>query len=210
VTDAQEVVARPRTVDGYRLVVPQEWQKIPVQRGTDKAIKELLDKAFAKHGRDEVAQYRRELEARLKKAVRQARTNAGVDMFLPFGNRERNLPASFLISYVEFGSVNAPPKEAVLTEVSSSLAGAVPVTLDGTAGVRTQRVYPAEPERDVPYPSTRIEYLLPVPGTADSWLSAAFSTVGGNGPDDVLAKLLCGLFHAIMSTFRWHYKEETS
>ena len=209
-TETQNVAERPRTVDGYRLVVPQEWQKIPVQRGTEKAIKDLLDKAFAKHSRDAVAQYRRELEARLKKAVRQARTNAGVDMFLPLGNRERNLPASFLISYVEFGSPNAPSKEAVLAEVTSTLAGAVPVTIDGTVGLRTQRVYPAEPEREVPYPSTRIEYLLPVPGSADSWLSAAFSTVGDGSPDDVLAKLMCGLFHAIMSTFRWHYKEETA
>lgn len=203
-----ETQDRPRTVDGYRLVVPREWHKIPVRRGTDKALKELLDQAFARHSRDAVAQYRRELEARLKKAVKQARTNAGVDMFIPFGRQDRNLPASFLISYVEFGSPNAPSKDAVLAEVASTLVGAVSVTLDGTAGVRTERVHAAEPERDVPYPSRRVEYLLPVPGSADSWLSAAFSTVGGEGPDDGFARLLCSLFDAIMTTFRWRYKED--
>jgi hypothetical protein len=198
---------RSRTVDGYRLVVPPEWQKIPVRRGTEKALKDLLDRVFAKHGRDAVAQYRRELEGRLNRAVRHARTNAGVDMFIPMGRRDRNLPASFLISYVEFGSADAPSPQAVLAEVAASLEGARPVTLDGTDGVRSERVCPPEPERDVPYPSRRVEYLLPVPGTADSWLSAAFSTLGGEGPEDEFALLLCSLFDAIMTTFRWHYEE---
>ncbi len=195
-------------VTGYRLVVPREWQKIPVRKGSNQAINDLLDRAFARFGRDQVAQHRREVEARLKKAVKNARTNAGVDLFVPLGPREKNLPASFLISYVEFGSPNAPDKDKVLAEVSSSLSGAKPVTVAGTTGLRTHAVHPAEPERDVPHPTSRVEYLLPVPGTPDSWLSAAFSTVGGDGPEDVYAKLLCGLFDAIMSTFRWRYQQE--
>ncbi|MCM2425956.1 hypothetical protein C8250_029925 [Streptomyces sp. So13.3] len=196
------------TVSGYRLVVPDEWEKIPVQRGTDKAIAALLDRAFAKHGRDQVAQYRRELEARLKKVINQARQNAGVDLFLPMGNREQNLPASFLISYVEFGRLDAPDPQQVLAEVLSTTRGGEPVEIAGCSGIRTERNYDADPEREVDYASRRIEYILPVPGTADSWLLSSFSTFGGGSPDDDIAKLLGALFDAIMSTFRWKYQQE--
>jgi hypothetical protein len=207
----QEGTERPAArgkVDGYRLVVPEEWQKIPVQRGTDRAIADLLDRAFAKHGRDEVAQHRRLVEARLKKIVKTARMNAGVDLYLPLGHRERNLPASFLISYVEFGKADAPEKEKVLTELLSTTSGAVPVEVDGTRGLRTMRTFDADPEREVDYPSRRVEYILPVPRTADSWLVSSFSTFGAGSPDDEMARLLCGLFDAIMGTFRWQYQEE--
>lgn len=198
----------PGTVSGYRLVVPQEWQKIPVQRGTEQAISALLDRAFAKHGRDQVAQYRREVEARLMRAVNEARHNAGVDLFLPLGHRERNLPASFLVSYVEFATPDTPDPQQVLTEVIATTEGAEPTTLGGTPGMRTERAYAADPDRDVAYASRRVEYLLPVPGTADSWLLSSFSTLGQGSPDDDVAGLLCMLFDAIMSTFRWEYEQQ--
>ncbi|SEO37514.1 hypothetical protein [Actinacidiphila rubida] len=191
-------------IRGYRLVVPREWRKIPVQRGTDQAVKALLDEAFARHGRDQVAQYRRELEGRLRGMIAQARQNAGVDLYLPFGRAEHNLPASFLISYAEFGKPEAPDPRTVLAEVLAQSPGGESLELDGTPAVRTERLYAADPARDVPYPSRRVEYVLPVPGTADSWLVASFSTFGAGDPDDPTARLLCALFDAIMSTFRWH------
>lgn len=212
-TDTQDRSQQQRasgSVSGYRLVVPNEWHKIPVRRGTDKAIAALLDKAFAKHGRDEVAQYRRELEARLKKTIKQARENAGVDVFLPVGHRERNLPASFLISYVEFGKLDAPNPQQVLAEVLSTTEGSKPVRIDGSYGMRTERIYDPDPGRNVEYPSRRIEYLLSVPGTADSWLVSSFSTFGEGNSDDQVSKLLCALFDGIMSTFRWQYKQEAA
>lgn len=200
----------PGTVDGYRLVVPQEWEKIPVRRGTEEAISALLDRVFAKHGRDEVFRYRRDLEARLKKVIKQARQNAGVDVFLPIGHRERNLPASFMVSYVEFGRLDAPDQHQVLAEVLATTEGAAPIVLDGTPGMRVERIYDADPGRDVDYPSRRVEYTLPVPGTADSWLVSSFSTLGESRPDDEVATLLCALFDAIMSTFRWQYQQEAA
>jgi hypothetical protein len=212
-TETQDTGRRqtpPGSVSGYRLIVPNEWHKIPVRSGTDKSIAALLDKAFAKHGRDEVAQYRREVEARLKKTIRQARENAGVDVFLPLGHRERNLPASFLISYVEFAKVDAPNPQQVLAEVLSTVDGAVPVELDGSPGMRTERTYDPDPGRSVEYSSRRVEYILSVPGTPDSWLIASFSTFGEGNPDDQVSKLLCALFDGIMSTFRWQYKQEAA
>ena len=197
-----------RTVDGYRLLVPREWQKIPVQRGTDRAIAGVLDQAFARFGRDQVAQYRRELEQRLKSAIAKARDNGGVDVYLPVGNRERNLPATFMVSFAEFGSVTAPDAALVLDEVLTSSPNGAPVVLDGARGLRAERVYDPDPERGVDQASRRVEYIVPVPGSADSWLVSSFSTFGDGNPEDDTAMLLCSLFDAIMSTFRWKYREE--
>jgi hypothetical protein len=187
---------------GYRLVVPREWHKIPVQRGSDQAVRALLDRAFAKHGRDAVAQYRRELERRLLGLVSQSRQNAGVDLYLPFGRPGRNLPASFLVSFVEFGASQAPTPQQVLTDVLRSTGGQ-PVEVAGTSGLRSERVYAADASRGVDHPTRRVEYVLPAPGTADGWLVSSFSTVGEGDPEDRTALLLCALFDAIMSTFRW-------
>lgn len=199
-----------RVVRGYRLIVPEEWQKIPVQSGTDRAIDAMLDRAFAKQSRDEVAQYRRELQSRLKNLARQARENGAIDLYLPVGQRERNLPASFLVSFVEFGKVDAPPSGAVLAEVLSTTEGSKAVEIDGAHGMRTEKIYPPDPSRGIDYPSRRVEYILAVPGTADSWLVSSFSTVGGESADDQIAELLCTLFDAIMTTFRWQYLQEAS
>jgi hypothetical protein len=197
-------------VTGYRLVVPNEWQKIPVQKGTDQAIDAFLDRALARHGRDQVAQYRREMATRLKKLAAQARENAGVDLYLPLGNRERNLPASFMVSFVEFGSLSAPDSRYVLDEVISTTDGAVAIEFCGGSAIRAERVYAAAPERGVDLPTRRVEYIVPVPGVKDSWLISSFSTVGAGSPGDDISKLLCALFDAIMTTFAWNYDTEIS
>lgn len=199
-----------RVADGYRLLLPREWQKIPVQRGTDRAIAGMLDQAFARHGRDQVAQLRRELEQRLKKAIAQARDNGGVDVFIPVGRRERNLPATFMISFAEFGSFTAPDPGQVLAEVLSTTPNGASAELDGAPGLRAERIYAADAERGVDHPSRRVEYIVQVPGTADSWLVASFSTFGEENPDDAVADLLCALFDAIMTTFRWKYRDEAA
>jgi hypothetical protein len=61
-----------------------------------------------------------------------------------------------------------------------------------------------DPAREVDHASRRVEYVLPVPGTADSRLVATFSTVGAGDPEDPAARVPCALFDAIMSTFRRH------
>lgn len=193
---------------GYTLVVPNEWQKIPVKRGSDQAVKRILDEAFAGFGRDQVAQQRREVETRLRDIIKNARQNAGVDLFLPLRKKNKDIVASFLISYAEFGRLDAPAASDVLAHVMSSLNGAEQVELAGVQALRTERTHPPDPERDIPYPTRRVEYLLPVPATADSWLVSSFSTLGDGDPESELTKLFCDLFDAIMTTFRWSYGEE--
>jgi hypothetical protein len=92
--------------------------------------------------------------------------------------------------------------------VLSSTEGGTAIELDGTPGLRTERTYDADAERGVDYPSRRVEYILPAPGRADSWLLSTFSTFGAGSPDDGTSKLLCALFDAIMGTFRWERPQE--
>jgi hypothetical protein len=198
------------TVAGYTLVVPAEWQKIPVQRGSDQAIKRILDEAFAHYGRDEVAQQRRDVEMRLREVIRNARQNAGVDLYLPIRTKNKDVLASFLISYAEFGRQNAPSQQDVLSFVRSTLDDAEPIELAGVSGMRTERTCPPDPEHDIPYASRRVEYILPVPNTPDSWLVGSYSTLGDGDPESELTKLFCDLFDAIMTTFRWNYQEDTA
>ncbi len=207
---AQENDSEHRTVGGYTLVVPQEWQKIPVQRGSDQAIKHILDEAFAHTGRDQVAQQRREVEKRLRDVVRNARQNAGVDLYLPIRSESKNVHASFLISYAEFGRQDAPPTQDVLRYVMSTLEEAQSIEVAGVKGIRTERVYAPDLEREIPYASRRVEYMLPVPNTPDTWLVASYSTLGDGDPESQLTKLFCDLFDAIMLTFRWNYREDAA
>lgn len=198
------------TVAGYTLMVPPEWQKIPVQRGSDQAIKRILDEAFAHYGRDEVAQQRRDVEKRLREVIKNARQNAGVDLYLPIRTKNKDVLASFLISYAEFGRQDAPPQQDVLRYVMSSLNAAEPVGLAGVNGMRTERACPPDPEHDITYASRRVEYLLPVPNTPDSWLVASYSTLGDGDPESELTMLFCDLFDAMMTTFRWNYREDAA
>ena len=50
--------------------------------------------------------------------------------------------------------------------------------------------------------------MLKVPGDPERWLVIAFSTLGGGDPDDDIARLLAGLFDAMMSTFRWQREQQ--
>lgn len=195
---------------GYRLFVPVEWHKIPVQRGSERAVDALLDEAFASHGRDQVARYRRVLRQRLMSMVREARQNAGVDLYLPLGHRETNLPASFLMSCVGLGEAQAPASTEVIAQLLATTPGARPAELGGISAVRSERICPADASRGIDHASHRVEYILPAPGTGNHWLVASFSTFGDDDPEGQTALLLCALFDAIMATFRWTSAEEDS
>lgn len=75
--------------------------------------------------------------------------------------------------------------------------------MDGVAAVRIERTAAPDPDREIEFGSRRVDYVIPVPGQPEQWLIAAFSTLGSGDPDGEHARLLAGLFDAIMSTFGW-------
>lgn len=197
-----------RVTTGYTVVLPPAWRRIPVRRGTDNAIKEIVDEIFSRLPkdvpRDRVTPYRMELGRQLTDAARRARQQGGTELYLPVElERGTLITASFVVSE---GSVGSPSEDLDPAQVVSFMAadaGGHPVAIDGAMGMRTERVAPPDPDNGIDYGSRRVDYVLSVPGDARRWLLVAFSALGAGDPDDKFAKLLVELFDAIMSTFRW-------
>jgi len=179
-----------------------------VRHGTDKAIREILDEAFARLPanlpRDKVVPYRKELERRLAAMVAEARRKAATDLYLPVEQVHGiRVAASFVVSEMSLTSAELVDPVLIVSRLASEADGTSEAIVDGAAGVRTERTAGPDPARKVDYGSRRVDYVLPVPGDPDRWLVIAFSTLGGGDPGDQYAKVLVQLFDAIMSTFRW-------
>jgi hypothetical protein len=198
-----EAPDRARPPQGYTIVLPPAWARIPVRRDSDAAIKRILDESFRQLPRDRVAQYRRELEERLRKMVEQAREAGGLDLYLPIDHMHgATAAASLLVSEVSFASVEQVDPMLVVARLAAD-GESTPVTVHESVGVRTERTVAADPERDVEFASRRVDYVLPVPDDPERWLALAFSTLGGGNPGDEYADVLVELFDAMMTTFRW-------
>lgn len=202
---------------GYSIVLPPGWRRIPVRWGSKKAIRDAADDALRVlppgAPPDKVGPYRKELERRLTDLVRDARGKGGIDLCLPvqpvYG---APMAASFIVSEVSAaltlrdadGNVDTTADPAqLLTMYATGDDDAKLVTVDGAMGVRIERVADPSPANGVDFPSHQVNYVMSVPGSPDRWLAVTFSTLGGGNPGDQIARLLTGLFEAMMSTFRW-------
>lgn len=210
-------------VTGYALVLPTGWRRIPVQSGTKAAIRGITAEVlrrFPEVSRDKLTPYRIELERRLSDMARQARSAGGLDLYVPVEYvHSTAVPASFVVSQVTLpigipgdqGDPDAPPEgEAatadpaeVIAAVTATSGNARPVVVDGAQAVRTESVAGPDPAQEILVGSRRADYMIPLPGRADRWLIATFSTTGDGDPEGDFAKLLVELFDAIMLTFRW-------
>jgi hypothetical protein len=193
---------------GYKLVLPPGWGRLPLRRGTDEAVRGILDEVVRRLPRDlprdKVTPYRKELERRLARLVADARRNGGLDMYLPVDLMHGTpVAASFVVSEGSLGAGSDADPGMIISYLAAQSEHTTAVTADGAVGARIERTAGAEPAKDVTFASRRVDYMISVPGERDRWLVIAFSTLGGGNPDDEYAKLLVGLFDAIMSTFRW-------
>jgi hypothetical protein len=205
------------TASGYTLVLPPEWERIPVRVGSKQAIKSILDRQFnrlsPKVSRDQLIQYRVEVEGKLRAIVSDARSRGATELYLPVDFRG-GIPVtgSFIVSEGSLGSAgdeqeSVDPAKVVAYLVAESDGGTI-VEVDGAAGLRTEQIAAPDDEHGIEHGSRRVDYIIPVPGQSGRWLVVAFSTLGGGDPDDEYAKLLVRLFDAIMSTFRWTTAQE--
>jgi hypothetical protein len=205
--DTVKAPVASKRVAGYTVVLPPAWRKIPVRHGTDKAIKEIVDDAFANLSRgdvprDRLTPYRMELGRQLTAAARRARQQGGTELYLPVELEHGTvIAASFVVSEGLLGDTEDPRQVAACMAAEDEAAR--PVEIDGAVGVRTERVAPPDPAEGIEYGSRRVDYVLSVPGDPGRWLVVAFSALSAGDPDDKFAKLLVDLFDAIISTFRW-------
>lgn len=190
---------------GYTLVLPPGWARIPLRRGTDKAIRNILDRALSGFPRDAVATVRRDLQVRLREMAEQARQGGGLDLYVPTERRhDVTLAASLVVSEISLVTAQQVDPHTVLARLLADSDSTQAVELDDTAGTRTEHVAPAtDSEPDLKQGSRRVDYVLPVPGDPERWLLTTFSTLGAGDPGDELADLLVELFDAMMTTFRW-------
>lgn len=202
----QETSASPTS---YALVLPPGWRQIPLRRGTERALKRVLDHAFEGMPRDEVFTYRRDLESRLWQRVADAREADGLDLYLPVELMHGiSVPASILVSETRLAEADDSGAEETVLLLAGSGDGREVVDLDGAPAVRTERTAQADPGRGVEFPSRSVDYQVPVPGQASRWLTVAFSTVGAEDVDGELSLLLVDLFDAVMTTFRWRSADD--
>lgn len=193
---------------GYTLVLPPGWVRIPVRRGTDAAVRAVVEEALKQVPksvpRDRLAPYRAELEGRLREMARQARDRGGVDLYLPVATRSLvPVSASFVVSEGKMNTPGGSAEQMVAYLAAQDDGDRRVVTVDGGAAVRAERVAGPESAVELTAGSRRVEYMVPVPHEQDRWVFVVFSTLGAGDPDDDIACALAELFDAIMSTFRW-------
>jgi hypothetical protein len=154
--------------------------------------------------RDKIMPYRLELGRRLHGMVRQGRGKGALDLYLPVEYVHGvAMPASFIVSRGTLGGGELLGASQVMATMAAESPGAAPVTVDGVAGVRFERIAEPGQLRDMRAVSRRVDYVLPVPGIPGDWLVIAFSALGDGRPEGQFTRLLVELFDAIVSTFRW-------
>ena len=176
-------------VDGYRIVLPPGWVRIPLRVGTEEAMEEFVYSrtgASAPQGASQGEQMRHGAEVRrvLEEQIAVARGANGLDLYLPLSPRQRPVAASFLVSEVP------PPgdRDRAHPEPGST---------------RREYVRPADARREVAVATRHVDYTLSVPGDPGRMLAVSFSTPGDGDPDSAFTDLLVELFDALMTTFRW-------
>lgn len=200
---------------GYTLVLPTGWRRVPVRHGTAPAIRGVVNEVLRRNStgvsRDKLTPFRIDLERRLSDMAKRARSAGGIDLYLPIEYTHGvTITASFVVSQIALPDPPAEVAEAgqadaarLVAYLTSDAGDASAAEIAGADAARKESVAAADPEQQLPYGSRRVDYLVPVPGHSCGMLVVAFSTIGDGDPEGKFAKLLVGLFDAIMTTFRW-------
>ncbi|MEV5435230.1 hypothetical protein AB0K80_04245 [Streptomyces sp. NPDC052682] len=166
-----------------------------------------LDELPAGVPRDDLIKARLELVKRLKRVARQAREAHAMDLYLPVERIDgMALAASFIVSEplaVPTAGLGSGPN---LRSLRPQASHSDEVMIDGAVGFRMDGVGEADPNREVDFPSRRVEYILQIPNSIpEKWVAISFSTIADGQPDSEMADILVDLFDAVMTTFRWSH-----
>lgn len=203
-------------VTGYRILLPSQWEQIPLRQGTEEAVRRILDAAFSaipdNAPQDKIGPYKRELERRFRAAISQAQHGNALDLYLPVKpTAEVNIGASIIVSEdllptrERDADLRDPTQVAVQLLAQDGVDGGdwSSGEIDGALAVRREHVVQADSDKGVELASRRVEYIVSVPDDPNRWFISAFSTVGDGDPRDDLAEALVEWFDAVMATFRW-------
>jgi hypothetical protein len=196
--------------NGYRLIIPPGWVRVPLRDGTERALEELVFSRLKRLppgvSKDDGMKYRLEVRRSVTRRIAEAREAGGLDLYLPLTTRYGvPLAASFLVAACTAGESACRTTELLLARMASPGEGVRTAIreLAGTPAVRREHVRPAEPEGEVHVATRRVEYALPIPHDPCRILSVVFSTPGDGDVDSAFTEALTELFDACMMTFRW-------
>ena len=194
----------------YGLLLPPGWARLSLTEGDDN-IRRLLDNAFAHAGRDEASALRREVTKTLEDAVRQAREQYGIDMYLPVDGRNGvPVAASILVSHLPLHAApssqpTATGARAVVESLAdSSTSAQLCVVADSPAARAEWTTRPTIGELFAAVPGQRcrhVTYVTPTP-PGDGWLVVAFTTAEFEVVPELAASYV-DLFDAMLTTLRW-------
>ncbi|MGW0813279.1 hypothetical protein ACWD00_08520 [Streptomyces viridiviolaceus] len=210
--DGVDTNTMARAPIGYSIILPPGWVGIPLRdkKATDVAVRKIVGEACeglpSNFPRDKVTRYRLEVERRLRRGIEQARTGAGLDMYLPVYRPGRTpLGASFVVAEITAPNNSSKDSQNILSLMAdkSTTDHYESVTVAEVTAVRRDSVVAGGVQEDAESASRRVDYVMPVPHDPDRWVVVSFSTVGAGDPEDEIAEASTELFDAIMTTFRW-------
>jgi len=195
-------------LDGYTLALPSGWRRIQVQDAGGDTVAAIVHEAFAEAPPEvpgeSLGPLKADLERRLTRMIAEARRSEVTHLYLPVEAVHGTVvAASFVVSEEPVPPGTADPA-VIIAELAAAPGNASMVTIDGTAGVRTEQASGPDPSRGIAHGSRRVSYLLPFPGDTGRLLVMAFSTQADGDPGDPYSKILVELFDTIISTFRWN------
>ncbi len=199
-------------IEGYGLVLPPGWSRVPLGGNHESALRRLSDLAFA-DSRDVIHDsVVREFRRRMRAQMASARAVGGLDLYLPL-RQLHGVPvlASFVVSQVAF---DRNPDISGLRSLQDAGVTAAEVSLDSSPGIRREyraagaasmKVDAATVDAEIPT-ARHVEYIVSVPGEARRYIVVAFSVLVVEEPQ-VWEAIIIDLFDAIMTTFRWRRTE---
>ncbi|MFE9608308.1 hypothetical protein [Streptomyces sp. NPDC006012] len=200
-----------RVPTGFNVVPPPGWDIIPLQNGTDEAIRKIVNKSVLQlppgFPKDDIPKARLRLIKELKETVRQARKSNGLSLYLPIERiHGMIIPASFVASEPLHAQVGDVDSRDLLINIAQNADISSARELDEIAAVRTLQKLPPAPDKGVEVPSWRVQYVVPIPNSTPARLMTfTFSTLIVPDMDIKFAETLVELFDAVMTTFRWSY-----
>ncbi|WP_432099507.1 hypothetical protein [Streptomyces sp. WAC 04229] len=193
---------------GYTLIIPPGWTKIPLREGTAEVVKEICDDAARRIAhevpKDKLIEARLEIYRRLSNVVKDAQRRDGLDLYIPVEPLHGHIaPASFIVAKIGAQLKGGVSRQDVMTRLVADFDFTEPTQVHETVGVRGERIVPANPEKEIEFPSRHVDYVLPIPNSEADWIVVSFSTLGDGDLEGDYSTLLVELFDSLMTTFRW-------
>lgn len=197
--------------DGYDLLLPPGWSRVPLERtGARRFVRRMVEARAGDQPRDTVTAARVALERELVSVVDRAVDAGAVDLYMLAEERHgKPVAATLTVTYVPLLGRDGALDLAELADRLRGTRGESGVTdLPGGPAVRTVRTMaaPAGSETspaDAATPDASIDvvvvdYVVPVPHASGTQLLMTFSS-----PNVVVQDAMVALFDAIASTLHW-------